>query len=116
MRAHDTSPASERRHPWRLAALALLTIGLLMTMAFQLGRRSPLLTGATTEVRAENGKAANAAGMTQAEGDATFTPAALTKAGIEVQTVRETARSAHLPVTGTVEPNLQGMVKITARV
>jgi cobalt-zinc-cadmium efflux system membrane fusion protein len=50
------------------------------------------------------------------EGVATFNPAALAKAGIEVRTVGPSVQGGHLPVTGTVEPNLQGIVKVTPRV
>jgi cobalt-zinc-cadmium efflux system membrane fusion protein len=46
----------------------------------------------------------------------TFTPAALEKAGIRVQPVAYRSVRAQLQVTGAVEPNLAGVVKVTPRV
>jgi cobalt-zinc-cadmium efflux system membrane fusion protein len=163
MSAKQTSQAPFMGRGWRALALAAVVLGLLLVVAYQLGRRSPLLIAETTEVRAEPGPTAHAkmgnagaekhaheegheghadeaahAGHTEAaeateggdhekheaeeahaeheEGVANFTPTALAKAGIEVRTVAETAVRAHLSVTGTVEPNLRGVVKVTPRV
>lgn len=56
-------------------------------------------------------------GHTQAaEGVVKFTPSALAKAGIRVQPVSDTGVRAYLQVTGAVEPNLAGVVKVTPRV
>lgn len=82
-----------------------------------------------TEVRAENGKARNpdsdggdschdphGAHDEAEESVARFTTAALERAGISVQTVARTPVRGHLPVTGVVEPNPQGVVHVTPRV
>jgi cobalt-zinc-cadmium efflux system membrane fusion protein len=50
------------------------------------------------------------------EAVATFTPAALAKAGIEVRTVAPGEIPGELPVTGVVEPDLARVVKVTPRV
>jgi RND family efflux transporter MFP subunit len=51
-----------------------------------------------------------------AEGVVSFTPEALAKAGVKVQPVAVTAVHSQLQVTGTVEPNIAGLVKVTPRV
>jgi cobalt-zinc-cadmium efflux system membrane fusion protein len=45
-----------------------------------------------------------------------FSPEALAKASIRVEPVQAGAIRAHLPVTGVVEPNIGGLVKVTPRV
>jgi RND family efflux transporter MFP subunit len=45
-----------------------------------------------------------------------FTPEALARAGLHVQPVAVTTVRSFLPATGTVQPNLAGMVKVTPRV
>src|SRR5205085_3832897 len=49
-------------------------------------------------------------------GVARFTPEALAEAGIQVQPVGYTTARSSLQVTGAVEPNLAGLVKVTPRV
>lgn len=124
-----TQAQEQHRRNWRVALLTAATLGLLLVLAFQLGRRSWLLPAGTTEIRAENERTSRVPGEAKddhdthahdhaepEEGVARFTPAALARAGIAIQTVRETKVRAHLPVTGVVEPNLQGVVEVTPRV
>lgn len=95
-------------------ALLLFIVG-----AFFLGRRS---VGISDVVRAEGGATdahgheEHAAAGHGEEGVVRFTPEALAKARIEVQPVVSTSVQSHLQVTGTIEPNIAGLVKVTPRV
>jgi cobalt-zinc-cadmium efflux system membrane fusion protein len=105
-------------------ALLLFVVG-----AFFLGRRS---VGISDVVRAEGG-ATDAHGHEEHAaaghgeggheehshdrmGVVRFTPEALAKAGIEVRPVVSMSVQSHLQVTGTIEPNIAGLVKVTPRV
>jgi cobalt-zinc-cadmium efflux system membrane fusion protein len=50
------------------------------------------------------------------EGVVHFTPEALARAGVQVQTVAVTSLRSHLQVTGTVEANIAELVKVTPQV
>jgi cobalt-zinc-cadmium efflux system membrane fusion protein len=105
-------------------ALLLFVVG-----AFFLGRRSVGISdvvraeGGATDVHSHEEHAAAGHGEGGHEehshdrmGVVRFTPEALAKAGIEVRPVISTSVQSHLQVTGTIEPNIAGLVKVTPRV
>lgn len=122
---------ASKAYPFLVAgALLLFVVG-----AFFLGRRS---VGISDVVRAEGGATdahgheehaaaghgeagheenGHDAGTREAgRGVVRFTPEALARAGIEVRPVVLTPVQSHLQVTGTIEPNIAGLVKVTPRV
>lgn len=130
------SPRAART--WQTLALVILGLCLLGG-AFLVGRRSAPTGSVTTEVRSgeatshESGEAGGhaeekATGKGDKEhaqeksgdkpqgGGAKFTPEALAEAGIQIQRVGYTSVRSQLQVTGAVEPNLTGLVKVTPRV
>jgi cobalt-zinc-cadmium efflux system membrane fusion protein len=111
--------------PGRIVAATLLALGLL-TGAFLMGRHSAPTASEGAEFRVPGAASTHPAPGTQhpapsehsehEEGVVHFSPEALAKAGVEVQPAALTTIRSQLQVTGTVEPNLAGVVKITPRV
>jgi cobalt-zinc-cadmium efflux system membrane fusion protein len=106
--------------------LGALGLCLALAVAFRMGQRAVVPSPDATEVHASPGEEAGHDGHSHEgegggheaheEGVATFTPGALAKAGIRVETVSIAPLRTRLQVTGVVEPNLSGVVQVTPRV
>jgi RND family efflux transporter MFP subunit len=118
-------PAPRAAHPWRAASISLLALCLLVG-AFLLGRHASGPGGAATDVQAGSAKPEDRSATQEhpgggehgrpEDGVIKFTPEALARADLQVQPVAETTVRSSLSVTGTVQPNLTGLVKVTPRV
>jgi cobalt-zinc-cadmium efflux system membrane fusion protein len=108
--------------PSSLLILCALPVALLG--AFFLGHYSAApgqivgADGRSVEAHDEEGHAEEGHGehSHDEEGIIRFTPEALAKAGVEVRPVAYTSVRSRLQVTGTVEPNVAGLVNVTPRV
>jgi RND family efflux transporter MFP subunit len=132
--------STEVQHPSPDGVKRLLGIGILIAClvagAFFAGRRSTAPPGpdgsagvpaahhayddpshaADAVHDAHTGGATESGHETHDEHVITFTPEALAKAGIEVRAVAATQVHSQLQVTGVVEPDAAGVVKVTPRV
>jgi len=101
---------------------AIIAVLVVVTAAYLAGRRTAGPGSTTVAVQAEDGHSeggqAEEGGEEHAgeEGVVAFTEDALKNANLTVQPVAVSSVNAPLPVTGEVEPNLGGVVKITPRV
>lgn len=102
--------------PRKSFALPLVAAGMLLALflAFQMGRRTA--APAPAQSPAEHAEAPKTEEPHEEKGVVRFGPEALRRAGIEVQPVRYAALQSQLSLTGTVEPNLSGVVRVTPRV
>lgn len=107
-----------------LPAIAALLMAAVVLGAFMLGRRSgavdpspgPALEQHTEAPGEEAGHADEGAGHDAEEGVIEFDEAGMALAGLQVETVQYRTLKTHLAVTGVVEPNLGGVVKVTPQV
>src|SRR5262249_32669106 len=105
----------------RPAAMWVLALCLLVG-AFLLGRKSSRPMSHPVEARSDSagmhagGEHGGPPEEKQEKGVVKFTPEALARAGLRIQRVVRTAMRSSLEVTGAVEPNSGGVVKITPRV
>jgi membrane fusion protein, heavy metal efflux system len=124
----STDPATRRAFRWRELSGGLLALGLLVG-AYLLGQQSSappgesLVRAGSAEPAGEEGAGHDHDGDGHERGpgddheDAIhFTPGAMAAAGVRVQPVGASGVRAHFQVTGTVEPNVAGLVKVTPRV
>lgn len=96
--------------------LAVLGVALALVLtAFLAGRRSVAPGGASAENAETHTEDAHGHESDEA-GVIAFTPAALANAHLEIEEAAATAVAAPLPVTGEVEANPSGVMKITPRV
>jgi cobalt-zinc-cadmium efflux system membrane fusion protein len=106
--------------PRRLAPIAFAALALLAVIAaFLIGRGSaaPGPASGSTVVSSQHGDEEGRGDEGHAEaGVVRFDETALKLAKLRVEPVEYRSLKTHLPVTGTVEPNLGGVVKVTARV
>lgn len=116
-----TAPDGGSRRP----VVPVLVVLCLLAGAFLLGRRASV--PASAPAAAPAGNAASHAGgedaappaeegQGQKEGIIKFTPEALARADLRIQPVATTTVRSYLQVTGAVEPNIAGVVKVTPRV
>lgn len=107
MTAHtptETQPNNRNITPWLIAGLLLALVA-----GIFIGRRgaSPVPAPPATAAAPEE---------TEDHSLVRFEPASLKLADLGIETARYTRPASRLPVTGAVEPNLGGVVKITPRV
>lgn len=108
----------QRRFSMPLLALGatLLGAGAFYWGRYSSGDSSAQSAPAAAPARADTGKENAAAHDSAAPTTVLFEPESLKLANLEIAPVTEAALSSSLKVTGAVEPNLSGVVKITPRV
>ena len=100
--------------------LAGISVALALVIAFQAGRRTAgPVGGSPAEHEAPQAAEKHAekhAEKSDEKGVVRFGPEALRRAGIQVRAVSYASLPSQLALTGTIEPNLAGVVRVTPRV
>jgi len=110
----ETSPIAKSGYRSALFVLLVLMVAI---GAYALGRQSaPPNPDAARNLATAPGHGADEEHGPREEGIVVFDEASLKLANLAVEPVALRSLRSHLPATGTVEPNLGGVVKVTSRV